>query len=190
MNESKEKIIKAALFLFLHNSYADVSIRNILINAGVSRGAFYHYFVSKEACFEECVKYYIAMATQPEPSDYADVSLKAFIEDNIRRMSRMTNMPSLPEKLLFLSEAVKIIPDFVGYMEQRNANEITTWEKVIENAIDAGEIRDSIPADELAVLFIAQCDGIMIMRGMTMEHKDGCAEVEKQWSNLYSLLKV
>ena len=189
MNESKESIIKASLSLFMNNSYAGVSMRDILSKAGLSRGAFYHYFESKEACFEECVRYYLTQVTHPEPADYTGVGLKAFLEENLTRISGMSGTASMAQKILFFNDAIKIIPNFVVYMERRNTEELAVWAKVIENAIKAGEIKGNIPAGEIAALFITQCDGILVTRGMTTDYKAGYAEVKKQWSNLYSLIK-
>ncbi|MCL2026089.1 MAG: TetR/AcrR family transcriptional regulator [Leptospirales bacterium] len=190
MNESKENIIKASLSLFMRNSYASVSMKDILDRAGLSRGAFYHYFESKEACFEECVKYHLAQVTHPEIVDYAEMSLEMFLKENIRRMSNLMDMVSFPDKLLFFSEAIKIIPDFAVYMKRRNEKELADWTKIIKGAIKKGEITDRIPADEMAALFIAQCDGILVTRGIVLD-KDvhNYAEVEKQWGNLYLLIK-
>ncbi|MCL2154263.1 MAG: TetR/AcrR family transcriptional regulator [Leptospirales bacterium] len=190
MNESKENIIKASLSLFIHNSYASVSMKDILDKAGLSRGAFYHYFESKEACFEECVKYYLTQVTHPESID-TELSLKAFLKENIKRMSHLTDMVSFHDRLLFFNEAIKIIPDFIAYMEQRNAKELADWTKIIEKAAKKGEITNRISAGEIAALFIAQCDGILVTRGMVSGKNayDGYAEVEKQWNNLYSLIK-
>ena len=191
MNESRENIINASLSLFMHNSYASVSMKDILNKAGLSRGAFYHYFESKEACFEECVKYYLTQVTHPETADYAEMSLETFLKENIKRMSRLADMVSFPDRLLFFNEAIKIIPDFASYMERRNEKELADWTKIIEAAVEKGEITDRIPAGEIAALFIAQCDGILVTLGMVLDentHK-GHAEVEKQWNNLYSLIK-
>jgi len=189
MNESKENIIKASLSLFLHNSYASVSMKDILSKAGLSRGAFYHYFESKEACFKECVKYYLAQVTHPEPIEYTSISLKDFLKDNIKRMSHTQNEISALERLLFFNEAFRIITDFAKYLEQRNTEELAVWTKVVENAVKTGEIKKDISAGEVASLFITQCDGVILTHSMTIDKKKGYAKVEKQWDNLYSLIK-
>ena len=188
MNDSKENIIKVSLSLFLRNSYASVSMKDILNKAGLSRGAFYHYFESKEACFKECVKYYLAQVTHPEP-EYAGISLKDFLEDNIRRMMHTSNEISVIERLLFFNEAFKIITDFAKYFEHRNMEELAMWTRVVENAVKTGEIKKNIPAKEIASLFITQCDGILLTNSAATDKKRGYAKVEKQWNNLYSLIK-
>lgn len=46
--KTKNKIIESANDLFTTNNYEDVKITDICKSAGVSVGAFYHYFTSKE----------------------------------------------------------------------------------------------------------------------------------------------
>ena len=190
MNESKENILKSAFYLFLHNNYEGVSMRDILNKVGLSRGAFYHYFESKQACFEECVKYYLTQVTHPEPADYTGITFKMFMEDNLKRLANMVDMVNVPNKLLFYTDVIRIIPDFKEFLERRNEEEVAVWAKVAKHAIKTGEIRGDIPAEEIAALFITQADGIFVMGSATMMDYDrGYAEVVKQWNNLYSLIK-
>ena len=50
-NVTLEKIQEAAMGEFLDNGFQEASLRQIVKNAGVSTGAFYGYFSSKEALF-------------------------------------------------------------------------------------------------------------------------------------------
>ena len=51
-----EKIQKAALAEFLDKGFQGASLRQIVKNAGVTTGAFYGYFSSKEALFASIVE--------------------------------------------------------------------------------------------------------------------------------------
>ncbi|PCE66010.1 TetR/AcrR family transcriptional regulator [Sediminicola luteus] len=48
---SKENIIQAAFILFLEKGYRDVTIKNITDATGLSKGAVYHHFTSKEEIY-------------------------------------------------------------------------------------------------------------------------------------------
>jgi AcrR family transcriptional regulator len=63
---SRSKIIVAAFELFATEGYR-VGINRIIDKAGVSRGALYHYFKSKEDLFEEVVKTYFFKQFQELP---------------------------------------------------------------------------------------------------------------------------
>ena len=45
----RSEILNQALGLFLSRGYDQVSLNDIIANAGISKGVFYHYFLSKEA---------------------------------------------------------------------------------------------------------------------------------------------
>ena len=51
-----EKIQEAALAEFLDKGFQGASLRQIVKNAGVTTGAFYGYFSSKEALFDSLVE--------------------------------------------------------------------------------------------------------------------------------------
>jgi len=69
--QSKTKIIVAAFELFVTEGY-HVGINRIIDKAGVSRGALYHYFNSKEDLFEEVVKTYFFKQFQELPEIVSD----------------------------------------------------------------------------------------------------------------------
>jgi AcrR family transcriptional regulator len=48
----REELLNCAQALFLARGYDDVSLNEVIAEAGVSKGAFYHYFPSKEALLE------------------------------------------------------------------------------------------------------------------------------------------
>ncbi|WP_129409581.1 TetR/AcrR family transcriptional regulator [Marinitoga lauensis] len=59
MEETYEKIIKAAYELFSTEGYQNASINKIKDKAGVSKGAIYHYFKSKEELYLSVLGYFI-----------------------------------------------------------------------------------------------------------------------------------
>ena len=61
MNDTKEHILKTSLILFLQKSYRDVTMNEIVEKTGLSKGAFYHYFSSKEELFKEIANMFFSM---------------------------------------------------------------------------------------------------------------------------------
>ena len=58
MNETKEHLLKISFLLFLQKNFKDVTMNEIVEKTGMSKGAFYHYFKSKEELFEEIINEY------------------------------------------------------------------------------------------------------------------------------------
>lgn len=55
MIDSKEQILKIALLLFLQKGFKGVTMNEIVKMSEFSKGAFYHYFSSKEEVFKEVI---------------------------------------------------------------------------------------------------------------------------------------
>jgi AcrR family transcriptional regulator len=89
----------AARKLFARNGFDAVSVDDIAADAGVTRGAFYHHFDSKEALFEVVLEEVelalvdairTAVASHADPLDQLLLGIDAFIEHaSDRRHSRI-----------------------------------------------------------------------------------------------------
>jgi len=55
---TKEKILLTALKAFLRAGYRDVSINEIVQELGITKGAFYHYFASKDDLLAQIIETY------------------------------------------------------------------------------------------------------------------------------------
>ena len=60
-SETLTRIHQAAMEEFLEKGFADASLRQIVKNAGVTTGAFYGYYSSKEALFTALVEPHAAV---------------------------------------------------------------------------------------------------------------------------------
>lgn len=56
---TKEKILTAALKIFMEKGYEETSVRVIIDEAGCVVGSFYHYFPSKERLFEAVIERFL-----------------------------------------------------------------------------------------------------------------------------------
>ena len=54
----KEQILKAALKLFVVNGYSDTRMDDIAIGSGLSKGAIYHHYASKNDLFIALIDYW------------------------------------------------------------------------------------------------------------------------------------
>ena len=58
--ETRAHILQAALSLFSKNGYDATSVAEICRAAGVSKGAFYHHFASKQTVFQSLLEGWLA----------------------------------------------------------------------------------------------------------------------------------
>ena len=90
MNETKGHILNVALKLFLQKNFKEVTMKEIVDKTGLSKGAFYHYFQSKEKLFEEIIKM-ISGSLFAVNEDNTEISLKEYYQERIRGINEFTN---------------------------------------------------------------------------------------------------
>ena len=79
----REAILQAAGRLFRERGFDGVTVAEIMKEAGLTHGAFYGYFPSKEALIAEAAERALVPAPEPAPADaYADLYLSVAHRDN------------------------------------------------------------------------------------------------------------
>jgi len=81
---AREAVVEAALRLFSRDSYSRVSVEEVASEAGVSKGAVFHYFKSKLELAEEALKLLLArLVTTPFRRI---VNSEASVEEKVRAL--------------------------------------------------------------------------------------------------------
>lgn len=194
MTDSKKQILHTALELFLRNSYKEVSLRDIVNEVGLTKGAFYHYYTSKDQLFEEAVKYFYNNAIITNYSSFPKNSLKEFYEHYLKTLQEPDDFDEIDEDMnffVFLSEASKRIPDFMEIHLAQRKKELWAWSEIIDTAKRTKEIKSNISNDELAIMFLNMSDGVLMNKVISKKNGlDVLKDMERDWSNLYNLLKT
>lgn len=73
--DTKHKIIRVSFELFLEKGFSEVSTNDIIREAGITKGGFYHYFKSKEDLIAEVIEKFICPFFKT-PIDYITEKLK------------------------------------------------------------------------------------------------------------------
>jgi AcrR family transcriptional regulator len=200
MSETREHILQVAGRLFLQCNYDGVSIQDITRAAGMTKGALYHHFTSKEQLFEE-VAHNLVGTSHTDFSALPSDSLRGFyttlVENRRARddAAEKAELPNAPEFEInvynLLWDAVRLLPGFRASMESLNNLEHSAWTEAIQAAIDRGEIRGGLNADKIARLFTSVPDGV----GVTSMLKGGNSsarykEIQDLWDALYLSMKA
>jgi len=196
MNESREHILKVAFKLFLQKNFKEVTMREIVEKTGLSKGAFYHYFESKEQLFLEIMNHYFSNVMNADFSKYSHESLWQFcadyLDDLLQKMDAATDEnKDLNVNFYFLIfDALKMLPDFKERIFEQQEQELKSWKKIIKIARKKGEIKSEMSDEQIAKFFIYSNDGVGI-RLMT----DGSItkmrkELRSLWTGFYAQLKA
>lgn len=172
--DTKTRIIRTALRIFLERGYDRTSLKDIALEARVTKGGIYHYFDSKEHLFREALAVITAEMAKWSASQFRSVSsarelLKAVL-GSVKSMrdafATIVGEDAGPHPYSFLeilvnaarrSEAVRREMETV-YSHTRGA-----MEKVLLRAQEAGEIRGDIDCEALALEINAFMEGILLL---------------------------
>ncbi len=202
MNATKEFIIVESSKLFLRKNFKEVTMQEIVQKTGLSKGAFYHHFKSKEELFTEVLNYFFTHVFVHNYEAYSTESFYAFYHDYANAVQNigkryLENMKDEENSFFNMNyftlifDALRIFPDFRQTVVTGFKAEIEIWKSVIGKARANGEIQSSMTDEEIAMTFISLSDGIamhMIVRGIRInEVRDIFLNL---WDKLYEQIKV
>jgi AcrR family transcriptional regulator len=172
MNNAREHILQTSLLLFLKKSYRDVTMSEIVAKTGLSKGAFYHYFTSKEELFREIASAFLSMGAV-NYTLFSNDSLETFYHQYIdfleHSLDEMSNMASTSADnsfsfnfFLILFEAVSRFPEFLKVEAEFHRKDVDAWKTVIAAARAKGEISSPSSDVDIANLFLYCTDGVFL----------------------------
>lgn len=199
MNETKEYILKTSLILFLQKSYKDVTMKEIVQKTGLSKGAFYHYFESKEELFKEITYMFISSGVI-DYTKFPKTSLKAFYKAYVDYVGvsfkELYDMIGTEENdktsinfFFIMFEAVSRFPEFLEFELKQYNDSIKAWKEIIHHAKDTNEIITESSDKKIADLFLYCTDGVFI-RFANSENNSGYEkDLLKAFDTIYENLK-
>jgi len=153
--DTRTNILKTALLLFLEKGYKDVSYQDLVKKTGLSKGAIYHYFASKEELLIAVFDMFFESSKQPaavEPEDF----VKDY--DSFRK--------------IYVNIKVGQLNDFKAFLDA----ELVTfnWVLFCLEAIDASEQLRGVIAEltKLEVKFLEKCFLGLEKHGKLLNGKD------------------
>ena len=152
-DESRDRIVRAALVLFARHGYERTSVRMIATEAGISQGLMYNYFAGKEELLREIFARSMAEVRQsfhpPTPADSGD-RLEALIRGSLSVVENRQDFWRLTYALRMQPAVLKA-----------GAEEIRAWSEMLRREIEAAFQASGVPeATTEASVLLALLDGI------------------------------
>lgn len=198
MKDTKQHIIKTAFALFIQRSYRDVTMNEIVKKTGLSKGAVYHYFNSKEDLFRESVEKFFVENFLLEFKKLSHNSLKEFLQDyRIMAENFIEVMNSEIADMsrnginfyMLMFEAVEHLPGFRKRFIELNDFEKQSWIEIIKIARRKKEIKSILSDDQIASIFIFIGDGIGMRAILEGKFNKMYKKIYDFWESLYEELK-
>lgn len=167
---TKEKILKTAETMLWTQGYDGASLNDIVAKAGVSKGAFFHYYPNKQTIAIELLDAYaqeqIFAPLEKHLSSAADVEagLMAWLEETYRAYAQwgFKGGCMLGNFALELSDKDEKIRDHMKYL-------FLSWENLLVNHLRGAADKMSMEPRQFARLLISMYEGITMTAKV---HKD------------------
>jgi len=194
MDNTKEFIIDEAFKLFLNHSYEAVSISDISKAIGFTKGALYHHFKNKEELFKSVIDKYVHI--HEFDADVDTISLEEYIELTVAQADKIIrhlfSFSLVFKPINFMSLISDAFRHYPGYSELKGefiSNEIAKTKRVLENAIQRGEIRNDINPSLIATNFFSINMGLAgnLVRNNSID--DAIESLKEQNAEFFKLLK-
>jgi AcrR family transcriptional regulator len=164
-DHTRTKIMETSMVLFAQNGYEPTGIAQICRSCGISKGAFYHHFPSKQALFIELLEQWLS-ALEKEMNRVAAEAKN--VPDALRKMAA-----GMQQVLQEASGRVSFFLEF--WTQARHDNEIwqrtikpfrqyrKVFESLIKKGIDEGSLQKVDP--EIAALTLVSLAVGILLQG-------------------------
>ncbi|NML54091.1 TetR/AcrR family transcriptional regulator [Streptomyces sp. R302] len=151
---TRQAILTAAAELFDERGYDSASTTDILARAGLTRGALYHHFPSKEAIALALLDTHIdALQVEEQP-----VKLQSLIDLTFRFAQQLQSDPALRASVRLSVEQSSFAAFQTGYEQS-----IEVIRSLLRQAMDQGEMLPGLDIDEATLFIVGAYTGVQTM---------------------------
>ena len=164
---TRELIIRTAFEHFLQHGYETTSMNDLVKTSGVSKGAFYHYFTSKEALLKATLEsyflaYFPKVSTELPPS--LEEAVAALWQPYAALFAAVANISDdTLSYYQYLFTGMRYFPELRGQLKTINQQTQAYLEAALERALAEGDIRPTIQPSTAAAQIIRLIEGTGIM---------------------------
>jgi TetR/AcrR family transcriptional regulator, transcriptional repressor for nem operon len=196
---SKEHILKTSFCLFLQKSFKEVTMNEIVTASGLSKGAFYHHFQSKEQLFVEVINTFFFGLMIVDYKKLNQNSLREFYHEYAAEIRRtiaasgdLLNICDTNLNLNYLTmmfDAMKLFPGFQEKVRTAQKEELAVWSSVVGRSRANGEFTSPMSDEQIARMFIYSNDGIALHLMLNGNINDVEREMISLWDTFYLEIK-
>ncbi len=178
--ETRTSIIEAAMSLFAKNGYDVTSVSEICEIAGVSKGAFYHHFHTKEVIFQQAMEKWLdSIDLQMAMVRKTDITVPQALEQMTQMMPQVYRaaLGGLPMFLEFLSHSYRD-PEVLQAIASPHRRYREFFTSLIQDGIDEGSLREVDP-ELISRVIVALAVGLL-MEGLVAPDESDWVQVAQE----------
>ncbi len=195
MNSTRDYIINKAYELFITKSYDTVSISDISDAIGMTKGALYHHFSSKEELFKAVIdKYLVFPNVNVDINNTTLLKFNEIVVNEIHKMLKNMFAPGITfipiNYITMIADALRYYKGFKEDKERYIEEKTHQIKEILNNAIQHKEIRSDIDTDTFARLYLSIAMGLagnLIIKNYSVDESINL--LKDQINQIYKLLK-
>jgi len=172
--ETRQMVVDAAFRLFANLGYGQTSVDAIIADAGLSKGAFYHHFASKEALFEALLEDRQRRCVEQMADAVAPAGTRREAIERLVSTSFEFNATDPVWVRLYFEFCLQAMRD--GSARDVVAASLRQCREIIAGMLKSGQERGAVypdlDIDAAALLLIGLFDGIFLQRGVDPKSVD------------------
>lgn len=176
---TRQAILEAAGAVFAERGYGSTRISDVYQRAGMTKGAFYFHFSSKEQLAQEVLDTQMVSQTGHLPGYTREVKLQEAVDSALLVAHRL-HFDSL------LQGSIRLSIDQGSDLDRRPPYQawVDFQTEVLNEAKQRGELLPDVDVRMYGELLVGVFSGVQIMSGVMT----GWADLEERIANLYSIL--
>lgn len=196
MKDTKEKILIGAFKLFLEYNYEKVTVNDMEEIIGLTRGSIFYHVKNKEHLFKLVIDRFI-IDTQRLKNKVEITNISTFEEFIMEYLSgiksTMERMKSFEVSNIYkgyfslISQAGLYYPNFNDKLKMIVNEEFETWEKIILQAKNTGELKNDIETSNIVIMFRSSFLGLSFEQSQFMGLDVNA--LEEYYNYCYKLIK-
>lgn len=200
--KTEELILKKTFNLLLMKGFDAVSITDIQVASGISRGLLYHYFKNKEDLFIKVTERYFVQIFDFDIHKTKNYTVYEFVNFMSKRFKRIAaSIISMASDLDGVSRVTMLNYHFLFYqVMQRDIvfrnkyrttieKELLGWEYALTNSIKANELKGSTDIPLAAKQLFTLTDGVWFQSIFSVDGKSIIQNLESSLLHYIKLLK-
>lgn len=189
LKHDKEEVVKIGLRLFCSRGYTNVGLDEICEETGMTKGAFYNAFKSKEnflletlASFDQSNTERIVKALKPDGKTKAIDQLKEFYNDMLKRQPKLNFMGCMINNTM--SELGAINETVSVATNEGFEHIIKAIEPAVKQAQQEGDINPDFDSHDIATLLHSTFYGVLTRAKSLGSSKKGLETMNLLFTNL------
>jgi len=192
--DTREYIIDQAFLLFMCKSYEAVSISDISVAIGFTKGALYHHFKNKEELFKAVIDKHFVLNELKINEDTC--TLLQFTElcvanakQTLVQLFSQTQGVEVINYMSIIADSFRHYPGFAEVKMKFMLDETNKIKRILDKSIENGEIRSDIDTTLIAQSYFSNMLGLAGPVFQNQSIEDAIASLRGQLDQLYVLLK-